>query len=301
MNEFSGLIIKGEKNSTTGAQTTIANFSNPFVMIDRTMPARDQAIELTINSIKLPTYSLGYCEGVARFVNQYGFTIDEQVVGVYHTGSLPSVIAGFMASSYDSAGALQTAVLNSIANTTGMAFQQWISWVDPITPINTNGSFTPSASGNGEMFAPILVKSISIGSQKPLFWDYALVTINSLATTTASVPPNNLVINDDLMIAPNLGNWFDNPPAAATLQLRQSKHADGQYYVDVYVEAHPTLNIAYHGDFGWWPVGDTNDNVNDYIPRAITQPNMQGTVIDLYIRAFSNDTKNSYKIGGKTD
>ena len=157
MNAFSGLIIKGAKNSTTGAHTTIANFSNPFVMIDRTMPARDQAIELTIDSIKLPAYSLGYCEGVARFVNQYGFTIDEQMVGVYHTGSLPPAISGFMGSSYNSAGALQMAMLNSIANTTGMAFQQWISWVDPIAPINTNGSFTPYPAANaaGEMFEPL--------------------------------------------------------------------------------------------------------------------------------------------------
>ena len=304
----SGLTVQGAKQGIDQTQKILADFSNPFLMVDRTKSAHEQAIELTFGSnIKMPAYSLGHIDGVARFVdNQYGFTLDYRMLGVYNAGNLPAPIASLMGSNYSSASALQNAIVNNIATANDMSFQQWISWSDPVTPFSTNGSFTAySDSGNGEFYAPFFLKSIALNSQRPLFWDYGMVTISSLASGSNAVPANNLVINDELMIAPNDGDWFGNPPPAATLEVIQTKHTDGNYYADIYLEVFPTLNIAYNGDFTWWGTTGskipTQDQINQFTPRTIVQPNIAGTIIDLYLRAFSNDTRNSYKIPGKTD
>ncbi len=301
----SGLIVNGARSGAGNNAPIIADFKNPFMMVDRTKSAHEQAIELTINSITLPFYQLGFAYGVARFRNiEFGFTADYQCVMLYCAPGTPSIITTAMGlnpvwtSVASGQSYLQSGLQNALGG--GYAWVGWASWTTAITPIAINGSFTYSSTSPNRWYTPITLTSLSLDSTRGLFWDYSFVTKNSPAAGTQYVPLNNLVSNDYIMIALNNGNGasISNPPPAAYLNVKQSKHADGGYYADVIIEATPTMDHVPYSTFGWWSTSYTDLSIWWYKPRTLAQPSIVGTVVDLYIRAFSNDTRNSYGIPG---
>lgn len=305
----SGLLIKSQPRN--GKQEITTDFSKPFMMIDRTVREHEQAIELTVNSIDLPYAAVGVQHGVMRYRNdQYGFDIDYHMIIYFIDSSVPEIV--YRAASapttlpiWKDLGAGQNASVNYIANKIGMRPIQWITWETLQQPQYSSGSFSAKPyTGNYDvegMFYPKKIYSAALNSQKGLIWDYGFITRNSPLANTGSMPNGTLVQNSNIALEIPMSNTiFATSPT--NLSLRQTKDSNGQVFAELEINAGIALITCTfyvydsNSPCAWF--SDGQDTPWNYVLPTLVKSNIKGSIINLYIRAFSNDTKNSYSLPG---